>query len=124
MRPDSRFVTHGGRGCPAVLGGASWKANGYRAPVHPATLCMRRDLLLALSGGMALPASEDTGLLIAASVVSDGYFIAEPGLHYRKWPGQMTGQAAHRDPAEHAARMRIIEARASALLSASVSSTS
>ncbi|WP_234359535.1 glycosyltransferase [Plantactinospora sp. BC1] len=108
----------------AVL--AFWKANDYRAPVHPATLCMRRDLLLALGGWMALPASEDTGLLIAANVVSDGYFIAEPGLYYRKWPGQMTGQAAHRDPAEHTARMRIIEARAEALrslLSASPSSS-
>lgn len=94
---------------------AFWKANDYRAPVHPATLCIRRDLLLALGGWMALPASEDTGLLIAASVVSDGYFTAEPGLYYRKWPGQVTGQPAHREPAEHAARMRIIESRASAL---------
>ncbi|WP_239312960.1 hypothetical protein [Plantactinospora mayteni] len=55
---------------------------------------------------MAVTASEDTGLLIAASVISDGYFVADPGLYYRKWPGQMTGQAAHRDPAEHAARMQ------------------
>jgi glycosyltransferase involved in cell wall biosynthesis len=97
----------------AVL--AFWKTNDYRAPVHPATLCMRRDLLLALGGWMALPASEDTGLLLAASVLSDGWFTAEPGLLYRKWPGQMTGQATHREPAEHAARMSIIEARARAL---------
>lgn len=96
---------------------AFWKANDYRAPVHPATLCMRRDLLLALGGWMALPASEDTGLLIAADVITDGYFIADPGLLYRKWPGQMTGQLAHREPAEHSARMRIVEARAYALRS-------
>nr|MDT0658853.1 glycosyltransferase [Micromonospora sp. DSM 115978] len=97
----------------AVL--AFWKANDYRAPVHPATLCIRTGLVLALGGWMALPASEDTGLLIAASVVSDGYFIAEPGLFYRKWPGQVTSQAAHREPVEHAARMRIIDNRAQAL---------
>lgn len=93
------------------------KTNNYRAPVHPATLCMRRELLLALGGWMALPASEDTGLLIAASVVSDGWFTAEPGLLYRKWPGQATSQAAHHDPTEHTTRMRIIEARAHALRS-------
>lgn len=93
-----------------------WREHDYRAPVHPATLCIRRDLLLALGGWMALPASEDTGLLLAASVVADGYFNAEPGLYYRKWPGQATNQEAHTDPREREARMRIILARAQALL--------
>lgn len=92
-----------------------WKANDYRASVHPATLCIRRDLLLALGGWMALPASEDTGLLIAASVVTDGWFIPDPGLLYRKWPGQVTSQATHREPVEHSARMRLIEQRARVL---------
>jgi hypothetical protein len=94
---------------------AFWKANDFRAPVHPATLCIRRNLLLALGGWMALPASEDTGLLMAASTVAEGWFTAEPGLLYRKWPGQMTGQPSHHDPTEHAARMKIIEARANML---------
>ncbi|WP_331461034.1 glycosyltransferase family 2 protein [Micromonospora tarapacensis] len=97
----------------AVL--AFWQANGYRAQVHPATLCIRRDLLLALGGWMALPASEDTGLLLAASAVSAGYFTREHGLLYRKWPGQVTSQAAHREPTEYEGRMKIIEARAVAL---------
>ncbi|RJL31039.1 glycosyltransferase family 2 protein [Bailinhaonella thermotolerans] len=92
-----------------------WLAHDHRAPVHPASLCVRRDLLLALGGWMALPASEDTGLLIAASAVSTGYFSAEPGLLYRKWPGQVTSQAAHMDETERAARMRVIEQRARAL---------
>ena len=70
---------------------------------------------MALGGWMALPASEDTGLLIAASVISPGYFIAEPGLLYRKWPGQMTSQHAHTDPADRSARMAVIQARAEAL---------
>ncbi|MFE2583686.1 glycosyltransferase family 2 protein [Streptomyces sp. NPDC059378] len=92
-----------------------WKANDFRAPVHPATLCVRRELLLALGGWMALPASEDTGLLLALNSVSRGWFCGRAGLLYRKWEGQATGQAAHTDPAERAARMAVVEERARAL---------
>ncbi|WP_234330041.1 glycosyltransferase family 2 protein [Streptomyces viridochromogenes] len=92
-----------------------WAANDFRAQVHPATLCVRRDLLLALGGWMALPASEDTGLLLALNSVSRGWFSAEVGLLYRKWEGQATGQSSHIDPAERAARMAVVEARARAL---------
>ena len=92
-----------------------WRSHGYRPPVHPATLCVRRSLLLAMGGWMALPASGDTGLLLALNAVSPGYFIAETGLLYRKWPGQMTSQAAHTDEVEWPARMAVIEARADAL---------
>ena len=93
-----------------------WLTHDHRAQVHPATLCMRRDLLLVLGGWMALPASEDTGLLLGLNAVSAGYFVAEPGLLYRKWPGQSTAAAAHIEPGERLARMHIIEARARALL--------
>ncbi|MEU3522961.1 glycosyltransferase [Streptomyces sp. NPDC038707] len=96
-----------------VLG--HWKRNDFRLPVHPATLCVRRELLLALGGWMALPASEDTGLLLALDAVSRGWFSARAGLLYRKWDGQVTGQAAHVDPAERAARTTVAEARARAL---------
>ncbi|MER6382206.1 glycosyltransferase family 2 protein [Streptomyces sp. NPDC001250] len=92
-----------------------WKRNDFRAPVHPATLCVRRELLIALGGWMALPASEDTGLLLALDAVSRGWFSAEVGLLYRKWEGQATGQASHADPVEHAARTAVAEARARAL---------
>lgn len=92
-----------------------WVDHDFRLPVHPATLCLRRRLVVALGGWMALPASEDTGLLIAAASVSDGFFIDEPGLLYRKWSGQITGQPAHTDPAERANRMSIIRERALAL---------
>lgn len=92
-----------------------WRAHNYRAQVHPATLCLRHDLLLALGGWMALPASEDTGLLLAANAVADGYFVAEAGLLYRKWPGQMTGAAAHTEASERDARMSLIASRATAL---------
>lgn len=94
-----------------------WMSHRYRAQVHPATLCIRRDLVMALGGWMALPASSDTGLLMAADAVSDGYFIEETGLLYRKWPGQVTSQNAHTDTVEWPARMKVIEARAKALAS-------
>jgi glycosyltransferase involved in cell wall biosynthesis len=94
-----------------------WKANNYRAQVHPATLFVRRDLLLALGGWMALPASEDTGLLLALNAVSPGYFTREYGLLYRKWEGQATAQTTHTDTTERDARMAVVQARALALAS-------
>ncbi|MGW0734392.1 glycosyltransferase family 2 protein [Streptomyces sp. NPDC002851] len=119
LLPDGSTVgfpgdpAHGPVERDAVL--AHWRANDHRAQVHPATLCVRRDLLLALGGWMALPASEDTGLLLALNAVSRGWFSSEVGLLYRKWEGQVTGQAAHVDPAEREARMAIVDARARAL---------
>ncbi|MFI1826622.1 glycosyltransferase family 2 protein [Streptomyces sp. NPDC020412] len=92
-----------------------WTANNYRAQVHPATLFMRRDLLMALGGWMALPASEDTGLLLALNSVARGWFSPEVGLLYRKWEGQATGQASHVDAEEREARMAVVAARARAL---------
>lgn len=92
-----------------------WQSHGYRAQVHPATLCIRRELVFALGGWMALPASGDTGLLLAASALAAGYFIAEPGLLYRKWPGQMTSQSEHTDATERPARMAVIAERARTL---------
>ncbi|MFG2895355.1 glycosyltransferase family 2 protein [Streptomyces sp. NPDC048248] len=94
-----------------------WLDHGYRAQVHPATLFVRRDLLLALGGWMALPASEDTGLLLALSAVSRGWFSAETGLLYRKWPGQVTSQPAHADEVEREARFSVIATRARMLAS-------
>ena len=117
--PDGSTAAHDANPDPGPLAADEvvdfWLAHDFRLPVHPATLCIRRDLIMALGGWMALPASEDTGLLIAASVVSPGYFIAEPGMLYRKWPGQMTGQRVHADPTDRAARMAVIQARAETL---------
>jgi glycosyltransferase involved in cell wall biosynthesis len=92
-----------------------WLSHDHHPPVHPATLCARRDLLNVLGGWMALPASEDTGLLVALSVISDGYFIAEPGMLYRIWPGQATSLPQHLDQTERDTRIAIIEARARGL---------
>lgn len=92
-----------------------WKAHDHRAQVHPATLCIRRDLLVALGGWAALPASEDTSLLLALNAISRGWFHGEAGLLYRKWPGQATSQPAHAEEVERDARMAVVEARAQAL---------
>jgi glycosyltransferase involved in cell wall biosynthesis len=92
-----------------------WKAHGYRLPVHPTTICIDRSLAVALGGWMASPGSDDTGLLIAASLVSIGYFESEVGLLYRKWPGQETAHARHTEPTEWQLRMRLIEERGDAI---------
>ncbi|GAA0948453.1 glycosyltransferase family 2 protein [Nonomuraea longicatena] len=92
-----------------------WRGHDYRLPVHPTTICIRRESALALGGWMAVPASEDTGLLIAASVVGVGYFRREVGLLYRKWPGQATARAGHHAAEERRLRMRLIDQRAEAI---------
>lgn len=94
----------------------SWRSNNWFLPIHPVTICIRRDLLFALGGWMALPCAEDTALLIAASVAADGYFINEPSLLYRNHPHQMTAQADHLDGLD-GDRRRLIAARADALRS-------
>jgi glycosyltransferase involved in cell wall biosynthesis len=92
-----------------------WKSHRYRLPVHPTTICIARSLAVALGGWMASPGSDDTGLLIAASLVSTGYFESDVGLLYRKWPGQETAQASHTEPTEWRLRMKLIEERGEAI---------
>ncbi|MEV0849213.1 glycosyltransferase [Streptomyces sp. NPDC049954] len=92
-----------------------WQEHDFRLPVHPATLFARRELVLALGGWMALPASEDTGLLLALDASSPGWFSSEVGLHYRKWEGQVTNQPAHSAQVERDARMALVGQRARAL---------
>lgn len=92
-----------------------WRDNNWLLPVHPTTLCIRRNLLVALGGWMALISGEDTGLVIAANVISQGYFIREPSILYRKHPDQVTAQPYHVEPVDLDARRRLITARAEAL---------
>ncbi len=119
LMPDGSTVGFEGDPTEGPIGAGAvfdfWKAHDFRAPVHPATLCVRRDLLLALGGWMALPASEDTGLLLALDSVSRGWFTSETGLLYRKWPGQVTAAASHVNEDERVTRMAVVEARARAL---------
>ncbi|WDT55776.1 glycosyltransferase family 2 protein [Streptomyces sp. G7(2002)] len=93
---------------------AYWKST-HRPQVHPASLCVRERLIAEAGGWMALPASEDTALLMALDVMADGWFIGETGLHYRKHQGQTTAHPDHRSGAEWEARMAAIRKRAEAL---------
>lgn len=93
----------------------AYKHEDYRILVHPATLCVRFSLLVALGGWMALPASEDTGLLMALDAISDGWFHEQVGMIYRRWAPQMSAQAEHADPDELTARRTLIIDRADAL---------
>lgn len=92
-----------------------WRSHNFRLPVHPTTICLRRELAISLGGWMAVPGSDDTGLLIAASVLTTGWFEPEVGLHYRKWPGQESASAGHTETVEWNARMQLISARADAI---------
>ncbi|MGW5383966.1 glycosyltransferase family A protein [Nocardia sp. NPDC003963] len=69
---------------------AAWTADSAALRIHPATLTIRRPLLIALGGWMALPASEDIGLLARLDSLAAGYFLARPGLIRGSHPGQMT----------------------------------
>ena len=61
-----------------------------KLPVHPTTLCIQSDIARALGGWMGLPASEDTGLLMAASSLYDGCYLETPTVRYRISPIQMS----------------------------------
>ncbi|MER7794169.1 glycosyltransferase family A protein [Streptomyces sp. NPDC097640] len=118
LLPDGTTVGFEGDPENGVLPAGSvwqyWQAN-KRAQVHPATLCARRDLILALGGWMALPASGDTGLLLGLDTLADGWFHDEVGLLYRKHPDQITQHPFHSKGSEWEARMRIIEQHTRAL---------
>jgi len=87
----------------------------WALPVHPTTLCARRDLVLALGGWTALPSGGDTALLLALDAVSDGHFLDQPSVHYRKHPDQITAQPLHSRPDLLAARRALSLDRARAL---------
>lgn len=92
----------------------SWGIAGH-LPVLPSTLAIRRDLLLAVGGWMALPTSEDTGLLVAANALAPGWFHDTPGNLYRKHDGQLTRTADHLDSDAAQARKDLIIERTAAL---------
>lgn len=93
---------------------AFWQEH-RRPQVHPTTLCARRRLVTMLGGWMALPASGDTGLLLGLEAVARGWFLAEPGLVYRRHAGQRTAHPEHSHGDEWRARMSLIGERAAAL---------
>jgi glycosyltransferase involved in cell wall biosynthesis len=96
-----------------------WRTYDYRLPVHPTTICIRRKLLAALGGWMTVPGSDDTGMLVAASILTPGHFHDEVGLLYRKWPGQVTASPDHTESIEWNLRMSLIRERAEELMALS-----
>jgi glycosyltransferase involved in cell wall biosynthesis len=67
------------------------------------------ELVRALGGWPAVPASDDAGLLLAAEAVSAGIMLAEPFVLYRRWSGNTT------DTAGRAVRNRVMISRAESL---------
>ncbi|MBC8090815.1 MAG: glycosyltransferase [Pseudonocardia sp.] len=92
-----------------------WLQHEHRAQIHPATLCIRSEALWASGGWMALPFSEDTGLLMALSSLWAGYFIGTPGLLYRKWPSQTTASSSWEPVVGRQARHEAIVRRVRAI---------
>ncbi|SEE66361.1 Glycosyl transferase family 2 [Streptomyces sp. 2231.1] len=91
---------------------------GYKAlrfPVVGTTLTAYTDLVHAVGGWPAVPASEDVALLLLCEAVSQGWMIDEPGAIYRKHSSQATAQQAHWDSEERAALDDLLLPRIEAL---------
>lgn len=89
-----------------------WEQHGEPS-IHPATLCVRRPTLLVLGGWMALPTSEDTGLVLALNAAAQGHFIGEPGLLHRRWIDQSS--LLRSDGPDRRVSLDLVRERASAL---------
>lgn len=113
LMPDGTFVTGPydpppGPLPPGIL------ANGYRVgrlAVMGTTLCAYTELIHAVGGWQALPASEDVALLVSCEAVSQGWMIGEVSEIYRKHPEQSTSASAYANPEETATRLAILMAR-------------
>ncbi|WP_051151496.1 glycosyltransferase [Nocardia niigatensis] len=89
-----------------------WSSHNYDLPVHPATLCIRREWLMAMGGWMAMPHAEDAGLLLAVQAVVPGLYISKVGLHYRIHGDQITRSLTRETRPE---RLNIIAERVHAI---------
>lgn len=90
----------------------------YAAGEHRVISCAvtaHTELVRAVGGWGALPASEDSSLLLALEAAAPGWMIAEPSMLYRKHATQSTRLAEFADPTERAARVASVLARADAL---------
>ncbi|GAA1983239.1 glycosyltransferase [Amycolatopsis minnesotensis] len=90
----------------------------YEAGAHrviSCTLSAYTELIRAVGGWGALPASEDSSLLLACEAVASGWMISQPSMLYRKHAGQSTRSTAFHDETELAARQLSALQRAEAL---------
>lgn len=115
--PDGSLVAHDGDISPGLVAPRVlfdlWERTGA-VPLHPATLCARTDVLRAYGGWMGLPASEDTGLLMAISTAWVGVYIHDISMHYRKSSTQLTAQQAVVTPRQAALRRKAVVDRVGA----------
>ncbi|MDI5977845.1 glycosyltransferase [Amycolatopsis magusensis] len=86
-----------------------------RLSVQAVTFAAHTELVWAVGGWPALTGAETDGLLLAAEAVSNGWFIAEPSLLYRKHDAQTTASSRYWHNAESAARSAAVRRRADAL---------
>jgi glycosyltransferase involved in cell wall biosynthesis len=89
----------------------SWIEKSGIPPVHPATLCARTSVLRAFGGWMALPISDDVGLLMAMSNIFRGYFADHVSLRYFKSDFQVTASEYSNSPSSKQARILAISQR-------------
>ncbi|MGA6165160.1 hypothetical protein [Amycolatopsis magusensis] len=86
-----------------------------RLSVQAVTFAAHTDLVWALGGWPALTGAETDGLLLAAEAVSNGWFIAQPSLLYRKHAAQTTASSRYWHQSESNARFAAVRQRADAL---------
>lgn len=86
-----------------------------RLSVQAVTFAAHTGLVRALGGWPALTGAETDGLLLAAEAVSNGRFIAEPSVLYRKHSGQTTASSRYWDNTESTTRATAVRQRADAL---------
>lgn len=84
LRIGTRTVEAGGLN-------AWWQRFGH-VPLIPHCIAYRADVVRSLGGWMALPRSEDTGLMMAVAQIWPGKTLDSPTLGYRHWPAQQTAE--------------------------------
>ena len=87
-----------------------WLSRGI-PPVVPGTLMARTSLVLAMGGWSGTPLSGDTGLLLAMEAVSDGFYLRETGMLYRKWDEQITRSSLSMHDGARRNRVALMDAR-------------
>lgn len=92
--------------------GDDWLEHG-RPAAAPGAFLIRRDVLQAFGGWMALRGSEDTGVLVSMSEEWEGRGVDSVVLEYRKWPGGTTSSQSWRD--DHPRHQQVIADRLKAL---------
>lgn len=108
-------VIDSGRVLPGTLF-QYWKLSNGLVPVHPATLAIRRNILRAFGGWMAIPVSDDVGMLMAVSSVFTGYYAEDISMRYRKSDFQITAQHYAKSEHTRSQRFRAIEQRVESVL--------